>query len=313
MAEELSIGTFEQIATIASRLATNYSNLAGTFYDVFYNPTPKDVTFQMVDLDGNVADYTVENLAKSNLYRKAGNDNPENQVAAVKGTIYQDLENGEAYIKKTADGNQGWFQLVTKALLDGYIIQGNVNPNGELVDGEYVGTVSAPAGTLYIDVTTTTLYIRLSSPDSGKYWNAISANTSGFAEIDLGNVSTVTGDGKTAITNLTNSILADQTASTITQGSSFYPTSDAVYNYVGTAKQDIQSLTNRVGTLEGNLGTVSNNVNNLSNTVAALGTSKQDKSNLVTSLSASSTDSQYPSAKCVYDLLGDVEALINAL
>lgn len=40
---------------------------------------------------------------------------------------------------------------------------------------------------------------------------------------------------------------------------------------------------------------------------------KQDTSNLVTSLSNSSTDSQYPSAKCVYDLIGDVESLINAL
>lgn len=37
----------------------------------------------------------------------------------------------------------------------------------------------------------------------------------------------------------------------------------------------------------------------------------QTKSNLVTSLSASSTDTQYPSAKCVYDLIGDVETLLS--
>ena len=36
-------------------------------------------------------------------------------------------------------------------------------------------------------------------------------------------------------------------------------------------------------------------------------------SNKVTSLSAQSTDTQYPSAKCVYDIVGDVETLINAL
>ena len=35
--------------------------------------------------------------------------------------------------------------------------------------------------------------------------------------------------------------------------------------------------------------------------------------NKVTSLSSQSTDTQYPSAKCVYDLVGDVETLINAL
>lgn len=39
----------------------------------------------------------------------------------------------------------------------------------------------------------------------------------------------------------------------------------------------------------------------------------QATSNIVTSLSSNSTDVQYPSAKCVYDLLGDVETLINAL
>jgi len=39
----------------------------------------------------------------------------------------------------------------------------------------------------------------------------------------------------------------------------------------------------------------------------------QTKANLVTALSSDSTDVQYPSAKCVYDLVGDVETLINAL
>lgn len=40
---------------------------------------------------------------------------------------------------------------------------------------------------------------------------------------------------------------------------------------------------------------------------------KQDKSNLVTSLSSESTDSQYPSAKCVYDIIGDVETLLSEI
>ena len=40
---------------------------------------------------------------------------------------------------------------------------------------------------------------------------------------------------------------------------------------------------------------------------------KEDTSNKVTALSSSSTDTQYPSAKCVYDMIGDIETLINAL
>lgn len=54
----------------------------------------------------------------------------------------------------------------------------------------------------------------------------------------------------------------------------------------------------------------------LSQAVSGLGAAiegKEDVSNKVTSLSSSSTDTQYPSALCVYNLIGDIETLINAL
>jgi 3-methyladenine DNA glycosylase AlkC len=40
---------------------------------------------------------------------------------------------------------------------------------------------------------------------------------------------------------------------------------------------------------------------------------KEDKTNKVTSLSSESTDKECPSAKCVYDLVGDVETLLEEL
>lgn len=40
---------------------------------------------------------------------------------------------------------------------------------------------------------------------------------------------------------------------------------------------------------------------------------KEDKSNKVTSISASSTDTQYPSAKCLYTIVGNIETLLAAL
>ena len=40
---------------------------------------------------------------------------------------------------------------------------------------------------------------------------------------------------------------------------------------------------------------------------------KEDTSNKVTSLSSSSTDTQYPSAKCVYDLVGDIETILISI
>lgn len=40
---------------------------------------------------------------------------------------------------------------------------------------------------------------------------------------------------------------------------------------------------------------------------------KQDMSNLVTSVSSASTDSQYPSAKLLYDTVGDIESTLDAI
>lgn len=41
--------------------------------------------------------------------------------------------------------------------------------------------------------------------------------------------------------------------------------------------------------------------------------SKEDISNKVTSISSTSTDTEYPSAKCVYDLIGDLETLLGGI
>lgn len=40
---------------------------------------------------------------------------------------------------------------------------------------------------------------------------------------------------------------------------------------------------------------------------------KEDKSNKVTSISAQSTDTQYPSAKAVYTVLGNIEILLSQI
>lgn len=42
-------------------------------------------------------------------------------------------------------------------------------------------------------------------------------------------------------------------------------------------------------------------------------TGLQTTGNKVTSLSSSSTDTQYPSAKCVYDLVGNIETLLASI
>ena len=42
-------------------------------------------------------------------------------------------------------------------------------------------------------------------------------------------------------------------------------------------------------------------------------TGKEDKTNKVTSIDSNSTDTQYPSAKCVYDLVGNIESILEEL
>lgn len=42
-------------------------------------------------------------------------------------------------------------------------------------------------------------------------------------------------------------------------------------------------------------------------------TNMQTTTNLVTTVSSSSTNNQYPSAKCVYDIVGDIESAINTI
>lgn len=76
--------------------------------------------------------------------------------------------------------------------------------------------------------------------------------------------------------------------------------------------------TSNVGTVTGvkmNNGSAISPVNGVVDlgTVVTDVSSKEDTSNKVTSLSASSTDTQYPSAKCVYNLVGDIETLLAAI
>lgn len=64
--------------------------------------------------------------------------------------------------------------------------------------------------------------------------------------------------------------------------------------------------------------TVPTNISSFNNDAGYLTThqdisGKEDISNKVASLSSSSTDTQYPSAKCVYDLIGDVESILYTL
>jgi hypothetical protein len=75
---------------------------------------------------------------------------------------------------------------------------------------------------------------------------------------------------------------------------------------------DYDDLTNKptIPTVPTNISAFTNDSGYI--TSSAL-TGYEQTSNKVTSISSSSTNTQYPTAKCVYDIVGDIETLINAL
>lgn len=114
----------------------------------------------------------------------------------------------------------------------------------------------------------------------------------------------VTGTG-----TATDPYVSDKTVAEIVQAA---VAGKVIYAHDGTIFYPATVVTSVIVRFE-----VLNGVNDIGYMLVANGTMTrinvqlQQTSNRVTSLSASSTDTQYPSAKCVYDLIGDVQTVIN--
>lgn len=266
----LDVATFSQIMTLLTQLSTNYTNIFTDYYNVFYNPEPMDITLQFYDQDGNLEEITIPNRAKDRAYILNGNGDPNGNISGNRGSIYQDLANGEVYIN--IDGSiNGWTKLFSEAALSKIFIQGSGSPED---------VVSAEKGVLYIDVQNAALYIKSTETgDTG--WVLISASTSVLARVSLDNLNEEgeahfanpslsnldsTGvaliDSKEDKANKTNEI-------TSTSGVDQYPTARAVYNFTNSVVEEAVEP-------------------------------KENKSNKVVTINASSTDIEYPSAKAVY-------------
>ena len=249
----IEVPTFEQIATILSQLATNYSNVFADYYNLFYNPTPMDVTVQIYNEAGNLTTITIPNRAKDRAYILNGNGDPNNNVSAPKGSLYQDLANGVVYIKQFAStGNTGWSEFMTLESLEDYLIQGAGSPEG---------IVAAAKGILYVDKMNAALYLK-STATGNTGWILISADTSTLANKELSNLvegipgvgdnyflkydwSNLSTQGTGIINskeNVSNKTATIDSSSTDVQ----YPTAKAVYDLVGTGTSDLadKSLSN---------------------------------------------------------------------
>ena len=162
------------IVDALSRLQLNYTSLAEQFYNIFFNPTPMNVSLVFIDKNGEEIEVTIPNRAKDQKYIINGEGSPvQNALAADIGTIYQDIVNGNIYVKYGDDSDE-WTTLISKNELSSIIRQVQGSPEGAEV---------ASIGTLCIDTQNGFMYMkRTTSGNTG--WVRIDAYaTSRISEV----------------------------------------------------------------------------------------------------------------------------------
>lgn len=89
---------------------------------------------------------------------------------------------------------------------------------------------------------------------------------------------------------------------------------DKIEELLNLLKNIENTLENKVDKEEGKGLSTNDFTDEFKNILENLDLSLYEKlENKVTSISAQSTDKQYPSAKCVYDIVGDIESVLNAI
>ena len=222
---------------------------------------------------------------------------------------YNDLSNKPNIPSKTSDlTNDSGFIDKTVNNLTNYTLKTNT---GSLIDLEidstdYVVTLRLKNqdGTV---ISTDTIDLPLESVVvSGRYDNntkKVILTLENGSEVDFSVADLVAGlQTELSSSNKLNADYVDDTNS----GNKFTNTSEkSAWN----AKYDKQSggipSTDLSSAVQTSLGKADTAVQDVSG--------KEDKSNKVTSLSSSSTDTQYPSAKCVYDLVGDIGTTLDTI
>ena len=92
------------LVELLSRLQLNYTKLAQSWFDIFYNPLPMDIEIEFYNADGTEKqNYVIPNRAKDRTYVIPGEYNPEGKIIANMGALYLDRTCGEIYIKTLAD------------------------------------------------------------------------------------------------------------------------------------------------------------------------------------------------------------------
>ena len=121
----------KQIQSQLAALETSYANMTRTYYNMFYNNTPMDITLQIYDEDGALKTITVPNRAKASTSTLTYAGSPLGVLQAALGTLVIDTTTGELLYESLANDVDGWVRLANhNALSDEYLKK---NGNGELL------------------------------------------------------------------------------------------------------------------------------------------------------------------------------------
>lgn len=105
----------EQLQSQIAALETGYANILRTYYNMFYNSTPMDVTIQIYNEEGVLETITVPNRAKSSIRCEVYKGSPEGNVIGTMGTLCMDTISKNLYYKTTNSGAFGWVAMYTEA------------------------------------------------------------------------------------------------------------------------------------------------------------------------------------------------------
>lgn len=121
----------KQIQAQLAVLETSYANMTRTYYDMFYNSTPMDITLQIYDEDGALKTITVPNRAKSSTTTQTYAGSPAGVLEGTLGALVINTVDNTLWYKTIQNGTDGWYQLANyNALSDEYLKR---NGNGELL------------------------------------------------------------------------------------------------------------------------------------------------------------------------------------
>ena len=167
-----------ELTDIVERLAklqVNYSNLAKSWFDIFYNPEPMDVQVEFYDENNNSKTYVIPNRAKDRNNVLSGSGSPENVQIANIGAIYLDTLSGAMYIKTLSNGTSvGWVPMISETDMDSIIHKGEGTPVGQII---------ATSGQIYIDTSTGHMYMKRSSTGTDGWERIDSYPTSQIREV----------------------------------------------------------------------------------------------------------------------------------